>query len=51
MELENCSDPISNVDQYQIFTQKEDEKQKFSFFEIKKKLILKEFINILKNIN
>lgn len=51
MDLENCSDLISNEKQSQLFTKKEDENQKFSFFEIKKKLILKEFINILKNIN
>jgi len=29
----------------------ERKQQKFSFFEIKKRLVLKEFINILKNID
>lgn len=48
MEIEDFPDKCLVTEEV---TKKEENTQKISFFEIKKKLILKEFINILKNIN
>ena len=55
MEEEFISTKIENggqkIDPSQSLEIEGNKNQKFSFFEIKKKLILKEFINILKNID